>query len=153
MRPDPYDRHDTTMRPDRRRGARVVSGMRIRVGVAEYRARDGWMDWTPEARERVLRVAAAEYAAREVALSSLERAHGIPRDLLTRHLANGHALLLALHRTERLRRAVHEVGRLGHTLQAVCRRWCVPPEEVAPRAERLRSDTLRLLNRSAARSA
>lgn len=152
MRPDPYDRHDTPMRPDRRRGARVVCGVRMRVGIAEVRARDGWMDWTPEARERVLRVAAAEYATRDVTLASLERAHGIPRDLLSRHVATGHAALLALHRTERLRRATHEVGRLGHAISSVCRRWCVPPEEVAPRAERLRADALRLLNRSDARS-
>lgn len=148
MRPDPYDRHDNTLRPDRRRGARVVCGIRIRVGTVERRACDGWMDWTPEARERVLRVAAEEYAARETTLGALERSHGIPRDLLSRHVAHGHAALLALHRTERLRRATHEVGRLGHTLSAVCRRWCVPPEEVAPRADRLRADTLRLLSRN-----
>ena len=123
----------------------------MRVGYAEPRPRDGWLDWTPEARERTLRAASAEYATHESPLAAVERRHGIPRDLLSRHLSHGHPVLLALPRSERLRRAAHEVGRLAHNPATVCRRWCVPPEEVLPAAHRLREAALRLLSRNSSR--
>lgn len=120
-----------TPRDDRRRGARLVAGLRIRVGVREHRPHDGWMLWTPEARERALHVAATAYLGdHRLPLAEAERRSGIPRGLLAPYLRS-HPVLLSMEEPVRLARAALEVRLYACAPHIASHRWRVDSARVS----------------------
>lgn len=136
--------HSEHARTDRRRGARLVAGIRVTIGYRDDGRADGWYSWTPEARARALADAERDYAAEFHAhLAEIERRHGIPAKLFARFSAAGRTGLAARPEPLRLYRAAVEV--LMHRVDAetAAARWAVPREAVA---ELLSAGALRLAN-------